>query len=360
MTNRYIVTLILLFHIALARGADYELETVASGLDFPWGLGFLPNQEMLVTQLGGQLHHIDAAGNVSDPISGVPDVYPAGQGGLFDVQPHPDFTSNQLIYLSYAAGDAAANATTIARGELRDSTLTNVSVIFQVSPTKDTPQHYGGRIVWLADGTLLLTVGDGFDFREQAQNLTSQLGKTLRMTMNGEPAAGNPFPDSPYIWTYGHRNPQGLVVATDGRVFLHEHGPRGGDEVNLLEPGNNYGWPAVTFGKDYNGALVSPFTTWEGMTQPLHKWVPSIAPSGLTIYEGDQFPAWHGDLFVGALLDREVRRLTPEEDDPTFAEEALFSELATRIRDVRTGPDGYLYIVTDGVGGSIFRVKPKS
>jgi len=357
LTKRFVIAIVLLGNAAGAYAVDYQLQTVAGGLDSPWGLGFLPNGELLVTELAGQLRHIDAAGNLSEPIDAVPSVFRAGQGGLFDVLPDPEFATNRRIYLSYAAGDGGANATTIARAELRDNGLTNVSVIFQVNPTKNTPQHYGGRISWLSDGSLLLTTGDGFDFREQAQNIESQLGKTLRMTPDGQPAAGNPFPEAPYVWTYGHRNPQGLAIAQDGRVLLHEHGPRGGDEVNLIEPGHNYGWPAITFGKDYNGAFVSPFTHWDGMQQPLHKWVPSIAPSGLAIYEGDAFPAWRGSLFVGALVDREVRRLTLD-GNTVVAEETLFAELERRIRDVRSGPDGYLYIVTDGGDGSVIRVIP--
>jgi glucose/arabinose dehydrogenase len=353
---------ILFVALLAASGAHgevaYELETVADGLDFPWGLEFLPDGQMLVTELGGQLRRIGADGVLGDPLDGVPGVYRAGQGGLFDVLAHPDFDRNGLIYLSYAAGGPDANATTVARARLEASGLANLEVIFQVATSKNTPQHYGGRIAWLADGTLLLTTGDGFDFREMAQGIDNQLGKTLRMTDSGAPAPGNPFADAPFVWTYGHRNPQGLVVAADGRVFLHEHGPRGGDEVNVLRAGDNYGWPAITYGRDYNGALISPFTAWEGMEQPIHKWVPSIAPSGLTLYEGDRFPEWRGALFVGALVDREVRRLTLE-GTQVVDEEPLFSELARRIRDVRTGPDGYLYIVTDGQGGSVVRVIPK-
>lgn len=200
-------------------------------------------------------------------------------------------------------------------------------------------------MVFLADGTLLLTTGDGFDYREAAQDIDSGLGKVLRLKDDGTAARGNPYPGSPYVFSYGHRNPQGLVTSASGVVWLHEHGPRGGDELNRIESGVNYGWPAITYGVDYSGAVISPYTKWEGMAQPEHYWVPSIAPSGLALYEGDQFPEWKGDLLVGALVNREVRRLDLS-GGKVVGEEKLFSELAARIRDVRGGPDGALYVLT--------------
>jgi glucose/arabinose dehydrogenase len=200
-------------------------------------------------------------------------------------------------------------------------------------------------MAFLTDGTLLLTTGEGFDYREAAQDVSSGLGKVIRIKDDGSAAYGNPFAESPYVYSYGHRNPQGLAVSRSGRIWLHEHGPRGGDELNRIEAGVNYGWPAITYGLDYNGAIISPYTEWEGMAQPEHYWVPSIAPSGLAIYEGDLFPEWKGDLFVGALVNREVRRLDLVNGE-VVAEETLFSELDDRIRDVRSGPDGALYILT--------------
>ena len=191
---------------------------------------------------------------------------------------------------------------------------------------------------------LLLTTGDGFDYREAAQDVSSGLGKVLRMTADGRPAPGNPFPESPYVYSYGHRNPQGLVVAPGGTVWLHEHGPRGGDEINRIEAGENYGWPAVTHGVDYSGAEVSPYGEWPGMVSPLWDWTPSIAPSGMLLYQGERFPQWRGDLLVGALVDREVRRLRLEAGAPV-EEEALFDELEARVRDVRSGPDGLIYLL---------------
>lgn len=333
---------------------NYQLETVAEDLDFPWSIAFLPNGSRLVTELSGQLRLLDETGQPGPPIGGVPEVFYAGQGGLFDALPDPDFASNQWIYLSYAAGDQDNNGTTIARARLVDNNLQDLTVIYSVSPQKYAPMHYGGRLAWLQD-TLLLTTGDGFDFREQAQNLNSEMGKTIRLNKDGSAPADNPFPDNPYVWTYGHRNPQGLVVTRAGTVYLHEHGPRGGDEVNELQPGQNYGWPAVTYGIDYNGAYVSPFTEYAGMQQPTHVWVPSIAPSGFMVYEGDMFPQWQGDLFIGALVDNEVRRLDMLGGE-VQSEEALFSELDSRIRDIRQAPDGSIYVITDGPQGDIIRI----
>jgi glucose/arabinose dehydrogenase len=333
----------------------YNLETVATGLETPWSVAFLPDGSYLVTELPGRLRHVSAVGKVSEALSGVPGVYFAGQGGLFDVVLHPDFASNRWVYLSYAEGVPKDNGTAIARGRLGESGLQDVEVVFRAPTRKDTPVHYGGRMAFLPDGSLLLTTGDGFNYREAAQDVSSTLGKLLRMTDEGQPAAGNPFPESPYVYSYGHRNPQGLAVAADGTIWLHEHGPRGGDEVNRIEPGVNYGWPAITFGLDYSGAIISPHTAWPGMAQPQHYWVPSIAPSGLAVYEGDMFPEWRGDLLVGALVNQEVRRLDVVNGE-TGSEEALFGELKARVRDVRVGPDGAIYILTNGVPGELIRV----
>jgi glucose/arabinose dehydrogenase len=215
--------------------------------------------------------------------------------------------------------------------------------------------HYGARMAFLANGSLLLTTGDGFNYREAAQDVNSQLDKLLRMTDTGQAASGNPFPDAPYVYSYGHRNPQGLAVAEDGTIWLHEHGPQGGDEVNRIEAGVNYGWPAITFGLDYSGAIISPHTSWPGMQQPEHYWVPSIAPSGLAVYAGGMFPEWSGDLLIGALVNQEVRRLEVA-NGKTGSEETLFAEINARVRDVRVGPEGAIYILTNGTPGELIRV----
>lgn len=323
----------------------YQLETWAGELDLPWSITFLPDGSALVTELGGRLYHIDASGRSRQPVMNVPEVYFAGQGGLFDVVLHPAFADNRLVYLSFAEGGKKDNGTAVARGRLEGSSLEEVEVIFTNFTRKDTPVHYGGRLAFLPDGTLLLTTGEGFNYREAAQDIDSGLGKVLRMNDDGSAALGNPFPGSPYVYSYGHRNPQGLAVSQSGEVWLHEHGPRGGDELNRIEPGRNYGWPAITFGVDYSGAVISPYTEWEGMEQPQHYWVPSIAPSGLAIYEAGLFPEWRGDLFIGALVNHEVRRLVMTAGT-VDREETVFSELAARIRDVRVGPQGALFILT--------------
>jgi glucose/arabinose dehydrogenase len=340
---------------APAGASEYHLETWAEGLDLPWSIAFLSDNSALVTELGGNLRRIDASGNPGMPMENIPEVYFAGQGGLFDVVLHPDFSENQLVYVSFAEGGKKNNGTAIARGRLNGNALLDVEIIFRNFTRKDTPVHYGGRMVFLPDGTLLLTTGDGFDYREAAQDVGSGLGKVLRMNDDGTPASGNPFPGSPYVYSFGHRNPQGLVVSKSGVVWLHEHGPRGGDELNRIEPGVNYGWPAITFGVDYSGAVISPHTAWEGMAQPEHYWVPSIAPSGLALYEEDLFAEWQGDIFVGALVAQEVRRLDLS-GDKVVNEESVFSEIAARIRDVRSGPGGALYILTPD---SVLRVAPR-
>lgn len=342
-----------------ARALDYSLATVAENLDSPWSVAQLPDESFLITQRGGKLLRVTSDGSVTQ-LGGIPPTYVAGQGGFFDIVLHPQFETNRLVYLSYAHGTPQANGTAIVRASLGEDALQQVEQILLLEPLKDTAQHYGGRMLFLPDGSLLLTTGDGFDYREAAQDLRSELGKTLRVADDGGVPAGNPFAEvaSERIWTYGHRNPQGLTLDEDSKVvYLHEHGPRGGDEINVIVPGNNYGWPAITHGVDYSGARISPFTAAEGMQQPLIYWVPSIAPSGFAWYGGDRFPQWRGDLFVGALVDRDVKRIDLE-DGRVAGEESLFSELDARIRDVRAGRDGYLYLLTDGPQGKLVRVVP--
>lgn len=368
MRHRRLAALAALLWAASANGADtsgaadgYRAVTVAEGLELPWGLAFLPDGELLVTERPGRLRRVSADGTVGEPLAGVPEVYFRGQGGLLDLVLHPAFADTRLVYLSYAHGGPRENATRVARARLGSAGLEDLEVIFTAEPAKDTPQHYAGTMAFLPDGTLLVSVGDGFDFREHAQDLGSMLGKTVRLNDDGTVPPDNPFVDRPgaaaAVWTYGHRNAQGLAVdPVSGVVYQHEHGPRGGDELNVLRPGRNYGWPAITYGMDYSGAYVSPFTEWPGMEQPLLYWVPSIGPSGLAVYRGERFPEWNGDLFVGALVDRELRRIDLE-SGRVAGEQALFGELGERIRNVKVGPDGYLYLLTDNERGRILRVE---
>ncbi len=349
--------------ILLAGGtssaAVYRMKVVAEGLEFPWSLAFLPNGEMLVTERTGRLRMIRDDDLVEYDVRGVPDVYVKGQGGLFDVLVDPDFHENERIYLSFSAGTSSSNALHVVSARLDGSTLYDVSTILIVEPTKNTPHHFGGRMAMMPDGTLLVTSGDGFDFREQAQSLESLLGKVLRINTDGTIPDDNPFVGRSdaraEILTYGNRNPQAIVVTLAGKIWLHEHGPKGGDELNRVIPGENYGWPAITYGVDYSGAYVSPFTEAEGMRQPVVHWTPSIAPAGMAEYQGAEFPQWQGNLFVAALAEKTIRRLSLD-GDSVVAQEIMFTELDTRFRDVRTGPDGYLYLLTDSNPGTVYRI----
>lgn len=353
-------------------GTPYRLETVAEGLAFPWRLAFLPNGDALVTERGGTLRILRDGVLDPTPIAGVPPVYVRGQGGLFDVLLHPQFAANRWVYLSYAHGGPEGNATRLARARFDGEGLTGVEVLFTVAPMKRPPLHYGGRMLFLPDGTLLLTTGDGFVHREAAQRLDNLFGKVVRLDADGTAPADNPFVGDPdahdAIWTYGHRNPQGLAVAVDLavaavdeagalRVYLHEHGPRGGDELNLLVAGRNYGWPVATFGIDYNGASISPFTEYAGMESPLLHWTPSIAPAGMAYYDGEAFPAWRGDLFATSLVFRNAERIDLEAG-VVVGQERVFAEVNERLRDVIAGPDGMLYLLTDSAEGRVIRVVP--
>lgn len=350
--------------ISMTSAADqqYKLATVAEGLNFPWSLDFLPGGGYLVAMRSGEVRIITPQGDIGEPLSGLPASYVAAQGGYFDIVLDPRFTENQIVYLSFAFGTPEANGTRIVKGALNenDHTVSDLEVIFTVEPLKDTPLHYGGKIQFLNDGTLAMTTGDGMEYREAAQDPFSLLGKVIRINSDGTIPADNPFADGkkghPAVWSYGHRNPQGLALdVMTGHLYEHEHGAKGGDELNLILPGKNYGWPAVTRGTNYSGAYVSPLQSAPGIEQPLTFWDPSIAPSGLAIYYGDNFVEWQGDLFVGALVDQEVRKITIKEGTVT-KEEPVFTEIAERIRDVRVSPDGNIYLLTDSDQGKLIRV----
>lgn len=359
-------TLMLLGSLAtstLALAQDYRIETVTAGLEHPWSLAFLPDGRMLVTERVGRLRIIDKDGSLDpEPVAGVPEAFVAAQAGLMEVLLDPDFARNQWLYLSYAYGTEEANNTRLARGRLVDGQLLDVEVLFSALPAKAGAAHYGGRMVFLPDQTLVLTLGDGFDWREQAQNPANHLGKIVRLHRDGSVPADNPLVGqagtAPEIYSLGHRNVQGIYYdARLQRLYSHEHGPRGGDELNLIEPGHNYGWPLITYGVDYTGAQISPYTELPGLQQPLLHWTPSVAPSSLTQYRGALFREWRGDLFASTLAERSVRRIRMLHGK-LAGEEVLFEELEERIRDVRSGPDGALYLLTDNAEGRVLRVVP--
>jgi aldose sugar dehydrogenase len=341
----------------------YKMVELAKNLDHPWSMAFLPDGSVLVTERAGRLRLIK--GDVLQPqmIGGVPPVHTGSQAGLFDIVLHPNFAQNNLVYLTYAAGTKGANGTQVARARLEGNELRDLQVIFKAMPLKDTDNHYGGRMAFLPDGTFALTIGEGFEYREKAQDLSSDLGKIVRLKDDGTVPQDNPFIGQsgvrPEIYTWGHRNEQGLVFdVLSGRLWETEHGPRGGDELNLILARKNYGWPVITYGMDYSGAYVSPYVARAGLEQPVIYWTPSIAPSGLAIYHGDKFPAWNGDLFVGALAFKHLRRVHLDADGNVLSQEQLLKDKQWRIRDVRVSPDGYLYVSTDEDDGRVLRLEP--
>lgn len=348
----------------------YELETVAEGLVHPWSVAFLPDGRKLVTERPGRLRVISADDKLmAKPVEGLPSrIFAQGQTGLLEVLAAKDFAQSQYVFLSYACGDAEANHLCLARGRLlgnqaEKTELVEVEEIFRTQPAKAGAAHFGGRMAWLPDETLILTFGDGFDYREQAQNPANHLGSIFRLNRDGSAPENNPFIGQPgirpEIYSYGHRNVQGLIYDESGsRLFAHEHGPRGGDEINLIRPGENYGWPIATHGLDYTWARVTPYQAYPGTVQPVLHWTPSIAPSGMTFYQGEMFPEWQDTLLVGALVTRRVHRVKLVDGQPV-EQTPLFEELNERIRDVRTGPDGAVYLLTDAPDGRLLRaVRP--
>ncbi|SDR69469.1 Glucose/arabinose dehydrogenase, beta-propeller fold [Halopseudomonas xinjiangensis] len=343
------------------HAAGYQTEVVAEGLDHPWSLAFLPDGRMLVTERAGRLRVIDEAGNLrEEPVDGLPDIFNQSQAGLFEVALDPQYDETGRLFISYACGTESANHTCLISARLQDNRLTEVTEIFRVKPAKEGGAHYGGRIAFLPDNTLVLGLGDGFTYREQAQNKENHLGSIVRLKRDGSAPQDNPFVDEPgaqpEIFSIGNRNVQGIVYdQANQRIVAHEHGPRGGDEINIIEPGKNYGWPKVTHGVDYSGAVISPHEQMEGMEDPIVMWKPSIAPSGMTLYRGGMFPEWDGDFLVSALAAREVRRVRLDGREEV-EQESLFKELGERFRDVRTGPDGAIFLLTDAEEGQVIRV----
>ncbi|CAM5765221.1 PQQ-dependent sugar dehydrogenase [Bosea minatitlanensis] len=338
------------------------VETVAGGLEHPWGLAFLPDGRMLVTERPGRLRIVDAKGALSRPIAGVPSVMARGQGGLLGIALDPDFARNRLVYLSFAEPRSGGNGTSVARGRLNEqgTALTEVKVIFRQMPTVASNLHFGSRLVFDRTGALFVTVGERFTQRDQAQNPANDLGKIIRIRPDGGIPADNPKKPgwAPEIWSIGHRNVQGAALHPQtGQLWTAEHGARGGDEINTPKAGLNYGWPVITYGVDYSGAKIGEGTAKPGMEQPLFYWDPSIAPSGAAFYTGSAWPQWKNSLFVGALAGSLLARLSTEGEKVT-GEERLLTDIGARIRDVVQGPDGLLYLLTDEEDGKLLRVRP--
>jgi glucose/arabinose dehydrogenase len=334
---------------------------VARGLEHPWGLAFLPDGRMLVTERPGRLRIVAKTGELSAPLAGVPKVLARGQGGLLDVALSPSFAQDRLVYLSYAEPGDAGGGTAVARGRLGERGLDETQVIWRQQPRVASYNHWGSRLVFRPDGTLFVTLGDRFMYSEHAQNLGDTIGKIIRINPDGSVPKDNPFVGRegarPEIWSYGHRNVQAAAVDGQGRLWTVEHGARGGDELNTPEPGKNYGWPVITYGVDYSGAKVGIGTARAGMEQPVYYWDPVIAPSGATFYSGDAFSEWKGDLLVGSLQPGRLVRLRLANGHVTHEERYVIAP-GERVRDVVQGPDGLVYVLTDHPRGRIVRLEP--
>ena len=349
---------------AMAQSA-VQLETVAAGLSYPWSVAFLPEEGYLVTERDGTVKHIDASGRQSE-VTGVPEVFAQGQGGLLDVALSPDFATDRTVFLSYSQGSAEGAGTSLFRAKLAGTfeggfALEDGETIFSGNNKAYGGRHFGSRLVFAPDGTLFMTVGERGD-GERAQDTSDHAGSVLRLTRDGQPAPDNPFIGQegykPEIWSYGHRNPQSAAIHPEtGVLWTVEHGARGGDEINIPEAGKNYGWPVISYGRHYSGATIGQGTSKEGMEQPVHYWDPSIAPSGMAFVTSDRYPDWKGDMLVGALAGQHLARVDLD-GGTVVGEEKLLTDLGERIRDVRQGPDGYVYVLTDSDDGRLLRLQP--
>lgn len=351
---------------APAEPSRFSVETVATGLEHPWAVQELPDGQMIVTERAGRIRIVSAGGRLSNPVRGVPRVLADGQGGLLDLVLAPDFALSTRVYFTYSeARGGGRNGTTLASGQLKlgDSPeLDNLRVVFRQRPDVASALHFGSRIVLAQDGTLFVTFGERYSGRDQAQNPANHLGKVVRIRPNGAPFASNPNRPgwAPEVWSIGHRNPQGAALHPEtGELWLVEHGARGGDELNVAAAGKNYGWPTITYGRDYSGAKIGVGSAKAGLEQPLYYWVPSIAPSGMTFYTSDRYPKWKNSLFVGALAGQHLSRLILE-NGKVVGEEKLLSGRGERIRDVRQARDGSLLVVTDEPDGKILRLVPSN
>ena len=369
-----IATLLALAHHAVAADAPrsptpksqrdvFNVTTVATGIERGWGFAFLPDNRLLVTERPGRMRIVGTDGSLSAPLQGLPNIAVGGQGGLLDVTLSPDFANDQLVYFSFAEAGEGGVGTAVARGRLASSALENVQVIWRQQPKVDGGNHFGSRIVFRGDGTLFITMGDRYSHREKVQNLSTTVGKVVRINADGSMPRDNPFVDRagarPEIWSYGHRNIQAAALHPQTReLWTVEHGARGGDELNNPQAGRNYGWPVITYGVDYSGEKIGEGTAKPGMEQPVYYWDPVIAPAGAVFYTGQAFSEWQGDLFVGSMNPGGLVRL--DMDNGRVRQETRYlGELHERIRDVQQGSDGLLYVLTDESRGRLLKLAPK-
>jgi aldose sugar dehydrogenase len=347
----------------------FDVLTVASGLEHPWGMDFLPDGRILVTERSGRLRVVSPGGNLSAPLAGLPAIDVGGQGGLLDVALHPDFANNQLVYWTFSDPQGRNNGTSVARGRFVDGSAPRIEgaeIIFRQAPTLDSSLHFGGRLVWAPDGTLYVTMGDRsiLDGRRQAQRMDSLIGKIARIHDDGRPPADNPYAGRAGVpqqmFSIGHRNVQAAALHPEtGELWEVEHGTRGGDELNVVRAGRDYGWPTIAYGIEYSGAPIGEgITQRAGMEQPLYYWDPVIAPSGMAFYTGELFPEWRGSLFIGGLATEDLVRLSLD-GERVVGEERLLRDVSERIRDVVQGPDGAIYLLTDNPRGRILKIVPK-
>jgi aldose sugar dehydrogenase len=339
-----------------------SVATVAKGIEHPWSLAFLPDGRMLVTERPGRLRIVSSDGRVSEPVSGVPRVYASGQGGLLDVALSPTFDKDRLVYLSFAESGEGGAGTAVARGRLGERALENLQVIWRQQPKVGGSNHFGSRIMFRRDGTLFVTLGERFNYSDSAQDLSTTLGKIVRINPDGSIPSDNPFVSragvSPEIWSYGHRNIQAAALEPEtGQVWTVEHGARGGDELNHPEAGKNYGWPVISYGRHYSFLPIGEGTAKEGMEQPVYYWDPVIAPSGMVFYTGELFPDWKSNILIGSLTPGLLVRLVMK-DSKVAHEERYLGDLGERIRDVRQASDGSIYLLTDARDGRILRLTP--
>jgi glucose/arabinose dehydrogenase len=338
--------------------SNFEVTEVASGLNHPWGIAFLPDGSALITERKGGLRHMKADGELSAPITGLPAAVDRGQGGMLGLAIHPNFAENQEVYVCLSVAGEGGTSSEVHKGTLNDGALTNVTRVFEALPKVDTGFHFGCRVTFDQAGHVYISLGDRGSFKEASQETDAHFGKVVRITQDGQPVADNPFIDgpAPEVYTYGHRNVQGMTMHPEtGAIWTHEHGPKGGDEINILSKGDNYGWPSITYGVNYNGSIITDKTEMDGMEQPLTYWDPSIAPSGMMFYTAEMFPEWQGDLFIGSLKFRYLKHLEMD-GDKIVSQNNLLEGLDYRIRDVAQGPDGSIYVITDAADGKVLKL----